>query len=192
MIKLRVVIKESTSRDDINRLAWKKNWIFHDLMPRSEKSPYEKIWLTPDEKTAIHYIEDDLIDIPYLLIEGENQEKLVSEIEFSIGTYNLPELHEMLQKATNRDEYIRSIYRIGAAINQEYNPELFKDFQTLMYHPEVDVRKAAIFATTYVGWVEFKEPLQQLRTSDPEPSVRNFADCTLESLTKHYWQKNAD
>ena len=73
-----------------------------------------------------------------------------------------------------------------------YNPELFKDFKTLMSHPEVDVRKAAIFATTYAGWVEFREPLQQLRTSDPEASVRNFADYTLESLAKHYWQEKAD
>jgi hypothetical protein len=58
-----------------------------------------------------------------------------------------------------------------------------------MYANDADVRKAAIFSTTYLGWQEFQEPLEELKNNDPDASVQKFAAVNLASLAKNYWHK---
>jgi hypothetical protein len=191
MSDLRIVLKESVSNDDIDRLAWQQNWELYDLLPRTEKAPLTKIWITPDEQTGIHYIEDFYISVRYLLLRGNDIEKIAEKIQASLDTYSLEELHQKVGEVKDKNECIAVILRLGAATTQNYDPRIFQDFKTLMSHPHPDVREAAMFATTYAGWREFREALQHLKEHDPEPTVRKFARTTLESLAKNYWQEKA-
>ena len=43
-----------------------------------------------------------------------------------------------------------------------------------------------------VGWQEFQEPLELLKTRDPDPIVREWATYTLESLAKHNWKESIE
>ncbi|BAZ12419.1 hypothetical protein NIES4071_42500 [Calothrix sp. NIES-4071] len=189
MSDLRIVLKESVKNDDISRLAWQQNWELDDISPRTEKTPLTKIWTTPDEQTGIHYIEDFYINARYILIRGKNQEEIAEKIRASLATYSIYELQEKLEKVTEKKECIGVILRLSAASTQDYEPKIFHDLKTMMYDSDADVRKAAIFSTTYLGWQEFREPLEELKNNDPDASVQKFAAVNLASLAKNYWHK---
>lgn len=189
MSDLRIVLKESVSNDDISRLAWQESWELYNIIPRTEKAPLTKIWTTPDEQTGIHYIEDFYINARYILVRGKNQEKIAEKNRASLATYSVYELQDKLEKVTEKKECIGVILRLSAASTQDYEPKIFHDLKTMMYASDVDVRKAAIFSTTYLGWQEFREPLEELKNNDPDASVQKFAAVNLASLAKNYWHK---
>jgi hypothetical protein len=176
---LRLVLKSNVTRDDISGIAWQEDWELFDIIKQDEHNPFRKIWVTRNEQSGIHYIEDFLLELPYLEIKGENQEKLGDVIRSKIGIYDLDELHADIQNSKTSDQLIAAIYRLGAALYGDYNAELFHDFEHCFSHPDHEVRKAGIFASIYVGWKEFKEPLERLRDEDPDESVKKFATTTL-------------
>ena len=75
-------------QEKVNVLAWTENWYLDDFNPRTEESSYNKTWITQDDQTGIHYIEDFLINIRYFLIEGKNQAQVIAKIRFSLDTYS--------------------------------------------------------------------------------------------------------
>lgn len=188
----RVIVKENVPLEKVNVLAWTENWYLDDFNPQTEESPYNKIWITQDDQTGIHYIEDFLINIRYFLIEGKNQSQVIEKIRASLDTYSEEEILEMAKNAVEPDEHIRAIYYVGIMTKQTYNPQYFKFFEAAFSHLDAEVRKAAILATVCAGWLEFREHLQRLQTNDPDPSVRERAHRTLENLAKNNWRENVD
>ncbi len=159
------------------------------LVPKKRLST--KIWTTPDEQTGIHYIEDFYINARYILILGKNKDKIAGKIRASLETYSTYDLQNKLEKVTEKNECINVILRLSAASTQDYELKIFYDLKTMMYASDVDVRKAAIFSTTYLGWQEFREPLEELKNNDPDISVQKFAVVNLASLAKNYWHKQS-
>ena len=193
MKNLKIVLKESVSIDDISLYAWQQDWELHDVYPRTEKTPLTKIWVTSDGQTGVHYFEDFYINNKYLLLKGQNQEQIAETIYASLDVCSLEEIRQKLQQQNviSKNEYINTILSLGVAINQDYSQELFNDFERLMSNPDSDVREAAIFATTYLGWREFREPLQRIKNEDLSTSVREIAADTLASLEKNHWQRKS-
>ncbi|MEH2039430.1 HEAT repeat domain-containing protein [Nostoc sp.] len=185
----RIIVKDAVSLEQVNALAWSENWSLLDFNPRTETSPYNKIWITQDEQTGIHYIEDFLINIRYFLVEGKNQEQIIAKISSSIDTYDEKEIFEMAENAVNQDNYIRAIYHIAILARQTYNPKIFEIFNSAFTHADPEVRKAAILATVAIGWKEFRETLQGLQVNDPDLNVRERAHRTLQNLAKNNWKE---
>ena len=193
MKELKIVLKNSVSHDDVSLYAWQQDWELHDVFPRTETTPLTKIWVSSDGQTAIHYFEDFYINNQYLLLKGQNKEQVAEEIFNFLDVYTIEEICQKLQKQNiiPKNEYINTVLSLGVAINQDYSQELFNVFEQLIYHSDSDVREAAIFATTYLGWKEFRELLQRIKNEDSSTSVREIAADTLASLEKNYWQKDS-
>lgn len=183
---LRLIIKSNVPT--VESLAWNKSWYLHDfILPKTEEEVYEQIWLTEDESTSIHYIEDPLIDIRYLFIHGSKQVEVINAISSYLDLFQRGEIFEMIHKAASTEEYIQAIYHLGVTANHDYDKEIFELFKAVFAHSEPKVRNAAILATSYVGWKEFEEPLKNLSDSDPEKEVQEFAKFTLQSLRTRNW-----
>jgi hypothetical protein len=189
---VRAIVKTNVSLQKVDSLAWDENWYLHNFIPPTEEDPYEKIWKTQDEQATIHYIEDSLIDIRYFLVEGKSREEVLEKIRSSLETFERYEIIEMIKTAVEPIQYVHAIYHVGVAATQKYDPEFFEIFKAAFSHSDVKVRNAAILSTGYVGWQEFQEPLELLKTSDPDPIVREFAAYTLESLAKHNWKESIE
>ncbi len=86
----------------------------------------------------------------------------------------------MVEKATTRDEQVRAIYQVGISASQDYDSEFLELFKIGLSNPDAEVRKAGILAVGYVGWSEFREILQHLKTDDPDLRVRERASIMLE------------
>jgi hypothetical protein len=183
MSSSRLIIKDNMSLDKVNALAWTENWYLHDFNPQTENSPYNKIWITQDDQTGIHYIEDFFMNVRYFLIEGENQQLILQRISSFLDTYTREETIQMFKCATDSQGIISAIYHVGIAENSPVNDEVFSIFKTGFQNNDPEVRKATILSTVSVGWPEFRESLEQIATNDSDLDVRRYASRTLQTLT---------
>ncbi len=188
MIDLRIVLKNSVTNDDIDRLAWQQNWEFYEFHPRNEIR-MSKVWITRDGETIIQYMRDYYANIHYYAIEGTDADKIAEKVRSSLDTFNLEELYQRAKNATEKKECICFILMLGAASPKTFDTEIFSVFERMFSHKDLEVRSATAFATTYRAWPEFKKPLERLIENDPDQGVREYAQANLQSLMKHCWQE---
>ena len=187
----RIVLKDDVHRDSFGPLAWTANWDFMDIIQSDGKEPFEKVWVTSDQLTAIRYREDPLLNLRYLLVEGKDQDKVLAEIRQEINTYSDTEIQTLFEMAKNEEEYIHAIRCVGiAALPRKFSQQWFKDFEAALSHPSPEVRDAAILALSYVGWRQFEPLLQKLAQNDPDEQTRDFAQRAIVALGKHQWEKH--
>jgi hypothetical protein len=182
MSSSRLIIKDNMSLEKVNALAWAENWYLHDFNPQTENSPYNKIWITQDDKTGIHYIEDFFMNVRYFLIEGENQQLILQRISSLLDTYSREETIQMFKDATDSQGVINAIYHVGIAANSPIDDEVFSIFKAGFQHKDPEVRKATILSTVSVGWLEFHKSLEQIAINDSDLDVRRYASRALQTL----------
>ncbi|MBW4608227.1 MAG: hypothetical protein KME22_13660 [Hassallia sp. WJT32-NPBG1] len=187
---VRIVLKENVSEEEIQHVALSQSWQLHDVILPTENNPYEKIWFAADGQTSIHYIEDFLLNVRYIAVKGEKPGQVIEQIRQLLNTYSQEEIHQMVENATEPDDLIQAIYYVGAAATSMYDADMFKMFEHMLSHSNSEVRRSAIFATAYPAWKEFCKPLEKLQASDPELTVREYANLMLTSHIKHGWNTN--
>lgn len=190
MRTIRVVLKPSTSEEDITALAGRHGWHFQEALGPTEQQPYEKIWIAPDNYTSIHYIEDFLLRIRYIIVTKDRPDEVVAQIQSGLDVYSRDEILGLVDTADELNQRILALHRVAGAAPQEFDQAIFDCLQRAMNDPEVAIRRAAIFATTYAHWPEFQESLERLQASDDDPSVRELARHVLESQRRHNWGKD--
>ena len=129
-------------------------------------TPYRLTWVTVDEQTGIHYIEDYIVGFPYVVIDGKDIDKVAEAICSYFEIYSPLELFEI---------------RMGVAAPQKFDPEFFRVFQIAFNDPAPTVRSAALQAWTYCGWQEIIPIAEKMKTSDPDERVRLEAEDMLKA-----------
>lgn len=185
-----VLIQERVHPEEINQMAYDNDWQFQDLILPTETQPFEKIWLTADRQTAIHYIEDSMLGVRYLHVDGENRDPITALIQSRIAIYDLDAIRQQIETASDANLAIRATYHLAAIAPAQFDPELFGYFGRMLAHPDSEVRRAAIFATAYAPWVEFRPYLEQIAATDAVEDVRDFAAFMLASHMRHTWGEN--
>lgn len=183
---VRTALKDNLSKSDFDQAAWKHGWLWYSDIPRAEDRPFESIRTTRSSKTIIHYFDDHLIDVRYIIIDdsGEEAQKVHQEICNSLDTYNYEDVERLLMNATNSEEYIRAIYRIAVAAPPQFQPHYFKLFEQVLNNPDAKVRDAGIFAIGYAGWPEFRNILEQIKATDTDATVRESAAIMLDGYER--------
>ncbi|MTJ10966.1 MULTISPECIES: HEAT repeat domain-containing protein [unclassified Anabaena] len=165
--------------------TWENNWL---LWGRQEQDienqlPFELTWITSDQQTGLHYIEDYVVGFPYLVIKGKDMEKTLLELqEYEIHFYSLEEIIDCVKIATTIEEMKTAILHLGVAITQPYDSELFDILCQTLEHSSPIIRNVVIQAIAYIGWTEFKPILEKIYQNDLDDKVRNKAYILLESF----------
>jgi hypothetical protein len=169
-------------REEISTVAWQQNWECCDIQKRDENNPFTITWMTRDEKTSIQYLENHIVDIPYVMIEGENQEQIAEVLRKSLDFYHIDELYDRLNSNLEDQEILRAINLFGSALSGKFNADYFGVFERYLSHPSPDVRKATMFAAAAPSWAEFRPLFEKTRLNDPDLTVREYARVTLENM----------
>lgn len=186
--RVRLLLTDQTSEVDVARVAGLLHCSLASLSPETPAGR-ERIWVTEDGTTFLSYVEDRAIGLRYLSLQGKDAEQLAERIEKIVPIVTPESVYAMLHGATSRDEWITAIYHAAAVSSGDLDRGLLAGFQKAMMHPDADVRKAALFAASYPGWEELREPLERMRDSDPDHSVRVMAGMTLNALEQNVWSK---
>ena len=159
-----------------------QDWLMWEraLEDRDQQIPYRLTWVTPDEQTGIHYIEDYIVGFPYVVIDGKDIEKAAEAIKSHFEIYSPSEIFQIIENtSTTVPEKIEAVLRLGVAAPQEFDPEFFRVFQIAFNDPAPTVRSAALQAWTYVGWKEFVPILEKIKIEDPNETIRSEAELML-------------
>ncbi|HEY0603508.1 MAG TPA: HEAT repeat domain-containing protein [Herpetosiphonaceae bacterium] len=190
MRDVRIVIKPSAEEEDITAFAARQGWHFVEELGPTEQQPYQKIWTVPDHQTSVYYIEDFILNIRYFVVAGDQPQPVIDQIQSGLEVYSRADVLELVETSRELNRRVLAIHRVAGIAPHEFDQEIFDCLQRAMRDPEVDMRRAAIFATTYAHWPEFQASLERLQASDDDPSVRELAEHVLASQLRHDWGRD--
>lgn len=188
----RLVLTHQANRDRVRRIADEAGLDLVHEVPAAHPQPYELVYSTPWEGVSLHYQEDTLIGVPYLLLAGDVDEVVVETVRKIFPVESVETLVLKAYSAASANEKIDIVYRVGAACGPSVHEGALLVFRACFVDPDPSVREAAAYATTYVGWREFVAPLGVLAAEDPAPQVREVAGLALNALRQHFWHDSDD
>lgn len=180
--KIRVVLRPEVTLDDIEEAALDLDWLFLRNWPASEERPYEDLWVDRDEQTSIHYIDDHLVSVQYLLISGPDARTVETEAREALSTCGPADATNAWQHASTRAERVEAVYLLALATDPADYTSAAELLRAAASDGDPEVRRAVILAATYVGWPELRAVLAELEERDPDESVRRDARFALEGL----------
>lgn len=152
--------------------------------------PLEIAWVTPDEQTAIHYIEDWYLEdgalypfslkTPFLIIEGDNLKKVAQNVSSFFDTYSDEEILQWVETASNSEDLIEAIVHLAYAAPEQFDSRYFYCLQLALSNSDTWVRLAAVWAIGCIGWREFQDVLENKSETDSSYDVRLQASQMLE------------
>jgi hypothetical protein len=180
-------------REDFSRVAWQNDWECWNIQKKGENVPYIMTYKTPNEKTGINYIENHVLNVPHIIIRGENQEKIAEILANKLDFYTITELQNFIHSNPEDDQVLaRIIYLFATAVEREdFNPSHFATFEYCLTHPISNVRRASMMGVGGVGWREFQPILENVKANDPDPELRGYANTTLETMEMYHWNPQA-
>ncbi len=187
MKRTRLVLTQKTTEEDVAAIAGALGLSLFAFRPDGGHT-YERIFATPDQTSALTYVEDRALGLRYIALTGPASAAIEDVLRRNVPLITPELVHPLFQHAQSREEWITAITHGAAVSNSDFDLAMFAAFEKVLRHPEIDVRKAAVFATSYPGWKEFQPLLQELSETDPSPDVRYMAARVIETMQER-WSK---
>jgi hypothetical protein len=180
--KNRVVLRPEVTREQVEDAALDLEWLLLKSWPRGQDRPYEDVWVDRDEQTWIHYIEDHLVDLRYLVVKGTDVSAVESEARQLLPAYQAEDARRAWDTATTADERVEAVYLLALTAGPEDRSRAVAALQAASSDGDPAVRHALVLATTYVGWPELRRLLELLAKNDSVDAVRQEARLALDGL----------
>lgn len=181
MAAMRVVPKATVSRDDIHQMASTHGWVQQDFTGDDTEGPFEEVWLTQDG-TTVHWIEDDLIDVGYLAVDGDTADSLAARLSAEIDVDDIASLRAQVMRGRDRETVIDTLYRVAVVAGHGYDEEAFRLLRWGLYDPDPLVRRVALIAVSITAWSAFRHILSDLESNDSDMDIRTQAGRILDII----------
>lgn len=184
----RVVLKDSVTLHDVERVtAYNSSWSRYGFTPYNENELYRISWETDDEATKIHYIQDPRMGVRYFLVAGQGLDEAVAYLHKRLATYNDTDIAELMKSAQTIEDRELAVLHAGVAAPAKYDATYAGYLHQALDDSDPLVRQAAVEAAVAMGWPELRETLENLKNTDPDETVQQYAAQALKSLGKHSW-----
>jgi hypothetical protein len=151
----------------------------------------EAAWVAPEIGAAVTYVDDRVIGLQYLAVEGTSETILAvaQKVDPFLPFYTHESVKKFLMRGAPEYDPVLALY-VAALIAPPWgDPEILDWFRAAMKDPDPRIRRAAYFATTYPGWREFDEMLKERSEHDPDSEARISATKAHSSLVRNVWSK---
>lgn len=175
-------------------LAWDEDWMLRSrvLEDRDAGTSYELVLEDIERGSWIDYVEDLLVDVPYVTTYGPEQEALARVVADALNAWSDEELLKAWDRARSLDEAARAVLLLGVAAPPRYSEPFFTRIKAGLEHADADIRNAAVVAIGYRGWAAFHPILVALQTSDPDEILRQRCQLILANWAEHAEEAAAD
>lgn len=162
------------------------SWTLDDLVKedRARMVPRESVYVSSDEKSAVHVVDDFVAGFPYLALRGPLAEPTARLLPKKVPIYSDAELLAWVEGADTPESLADGIRRLGVAAPPAHEPRIFAAFERAFTHADPRARVAAVQACAYPSWPEFKPVLERLVRDDPDATVRAEATLMLEAFAE--------
>jgi hypothetical protein len=184
MTTLRLLLKSSVTRGDIEYMALDYDWQLYTPRQQSETGGSYKVWLEGEneEQSVIIYMEDGLAELRYISVEGVNASSCVERIVASVAVYTHEELDADIMNAKSPEDWISALRRLGASLSSTFKPWAYAALCKGVAHSDPRVRLAAIAAMGFPAWREFIPSLIAVQETDSDIRVLRRAARMLSLL----------
>jgi HEAT repeat protein len=177
-----VLLHAQTPRAEYERLAELYRWrVVEELPGDNDRLPYEEIRVTLDGRTIIHYLDDPVASVRYLVVHGPK----TRAVAFNLGRsfdIELPDaVLERVRSATSDDEKAHGAFELAVAF-REYSEEAANVLRKIYEGGNTRVRHAAINAIGYRGWPEARALFEQILREEQDPTLRENAQALWSEL----------
>ncbi|WP_410597530.1 HEAT repeat domain-containing protein [Amycolatopsis sp. lyj-23] len=180
--KSRIVLRPEVTREQVEDAALDLDWLFLQNWPRGEDRPYEDVWVDRDERTWIHYVEDHLVEARYLVVKGADVPAVESEARELLAAYRPEDALRAWDSATTADERVEAVHLLALTADPEDRSGSVAKLRAAASDDVTAVRRALVLVTTYVGWPELRQLLEDMTSNDPVEAVRQEARLALDGL----------
>lgn len=178
-----MVPSTTVERAEIEQLADSLSWIHYRTTEASEQTPYEAIWMAPESGAAIHWIEDHLIHVDYLLLQGPDIDPSINALKSRLALHTADSLRETFDETRDAPALLDALYDLGVHCSGQFDPELFALFRWTLHDPDPLVRRVSLLAASMTNWSEFIPLLDYVRNHDREELVRLEAQTVFEVMS---------
>ncbi len=182
--RLCIALRESVLETEVLSAAYNYRWYWSDRFAASKNRPYEITFITRDRQTSVHYIEDFLLDVHYILAIGPEADRISREAQASLATYVWADAATRLAAATTPAERVAALHLAAATLPPEPDSAIIVQLEAEASHADAEVRQAACLAMGYSGWLPFRALLERLKSSDPSSQVRKGTQVILAAWDK--------
>ncbi|AGP41493.1 hypothetical protein SCE1572_47625 [Sorangium cellulosum So0157-2] len=170
-----------TSHADFERFAKAQGWVLHEDRPsKGPKSPYEQIWVTSDQSTAIHYMDDPTPKERFLIVYGRHTGDVAFDVGANLDIETSDDVMDRAVIASTDAERVNVAWQIGV-VAKAYDETALDILKSLYDGADDVVRHAVINAVGYRGWPEAMSFLEDVAKDDPSPELRENARAIVEA-----------
>ena len=172
MQSIRMLLKSSVTRGEVEYMALDYEWQLY-TREKPETTGSYVVWVDGegDEQSVIMFTEDTLTELRYISVDGDNAHAVADQITASVATYSHEELEEGIARATEPDEWISALRKLGASLSKPFEQSAFDALCKGLDHADPRVRLAALAAIGFPAWPEFLEPVAKLQETDSDIRV---------------------
>jgi len=170
---------------DFERAMEEEGFIKVETIPGDgETTPFQDIWLNPEQTHRINFVHNPVVDTNYLRIDGEFDIKLIGKLGSWICDYDRTELFEtadLALKDDDEEEAVRAIFNIAVKFYYYHHSQKMM-FERYLNSSNPEIRRGAIRAISFQLWRECAPLLEKVIQEDPEEDLRTYAQEVLEQI----------
>lgn len=145
------------------------------------------MWASHDTNTSVHYIEDNFINLDYVMVLGENYKLVAPLITEHVRVVPRSEVIQYAKDAQTWEEMAYAVEGVAATASSEFDTELFGIIGRAIHHDNEEVRHAALRAIAYVEWHECANLILELAAHDPNNEIKSNAAKLHKTLQQDVW-----
>ena len=138
---------------------------------------------------TVRYVEDHMSPHCWVVVGSPlaNRTQSLAQIVFeSLDPCSLQECERLVETATSAQNLVASILRLGIAAPYKFDYSVYTLIAAGLTCPDerggIPVRSAAMWATTYSPYREYRRLLEEIAHRDPAEELRGRAQLVLEAF----------
>lgn len=181
----RVVLRDTVGRDDLDAAARRWGWLLANVAPKSDSRPFQIVFLTADERTAVHFVHDERLDARYLALHGADVARAEREVRETLPTYDEADVRRMIERPMSRQEQIRGLGYLRLLAPSGLSRESAASMiQHVLARGEPEAKLAALDTAAASGVVEHVIDAVRRTKNDRDRDVRARAAEVLDTWSR--------
>jgi hypothetical protein len=166
-----LVLKEDVARDRVAEALLKMGL---ELTPtNAQEGLFWQLWMAPDQKSAVHYVEDSFVNIRYFSVRGRDAEEFEETLREALPVWERDDLLKhalfLLMDGSDDDRHRVAMEVAHDMLGDEYDPASAGVLQTFLEMDDPRIRRAGARAFRTLPWPIFRPTAGKLAAdSDPE------------------------
>jgi hypothetical protein len=134
---------------------------------------------------SLHYVEDPVSRNGYAMAWGVKESAVIALAGMAaarLDVWSPAELFAAVDAADTPEGRTAAVLRLGLGAPDAFDRGFFDRITTAMADPDTGVREAAIHATVFSPYPQYRDALRRTAAGDPDPDRRVNASIVLDSF----------